>query len=167
MSKRQLISLAVLLAVGGAARASDPVGIYAVIERVVLEPSADPERIQVSGVFALAKGRGGDDYADPVRGIMSFTLVKGKEDVCRKEWADLKKMAGTKQCVAFASRYKPQGTVRKGDDTTKAADVYPLGLGLTKIPPSSGMAQKLLPLAKLPADPKEKGRDKEGKESRP
>jgi len=42
MSRRHLISLAVLLAVGGAARASDPVGIYAVIERVVLEPSADP-----------------------------------------------------------------------------------------------------------------------------
>ena len=76
-------------------------------------------------------------------------------------------MAGTKQCVAFASRYKPQGTVRKDGDPARAADVYPLSVGLTKVPPSSGMAQKLLPLAKLPTDRKDKGKDNEGKESRP
>src|SRR5262245_40679557 len=40
-------------------RASDPIGIYAFVDKVVFEPNADkPERIQVWGGFALAEGYG-------------------------------------------------------------------------------------------------------------
>ena len=77
MSRRHLAVLAVLLAVP-AARASDPVGIYAVVDKVVLEPSTGPaDHIQVWGVFALAQPGGGDVYAPPQRGYMSFTLAPG------------------------------------------------------------------------------------------
>src|SRR5205807_764109 len=82
MSRRHLAVVAVVLALAPAARASDPVGIYAVVDKVMLSPSTGPaERIQIWGVFALAQGRGGDDYSPPMRGYMSFTLVKGKENV--------------------------------------------------------------------------------------
>jgi hypothetical protein len=41
------------------ALASDPVGVYAYVDKVVLEPSeGKPERIQIWGGFALAEGRG-------------------------------------------------------------------------------------------------------------
>src|SRR5262245_22109735 len=119
MSRKPLLALAALLAVGAAARASDPVGIYAVIDKVVVEPSTgDVERVQLWGVFAVAQG-GGDNYSPPARGYMSFTLPKQKQDVARKEWKDLQKMAGTKQVVAFGARYGKKGTVRKGGDPTK------------------------------------------------
>jgi hypothetical protein len=155
MRKKLLLSLVVLL-VGGAARASDPVGIYALIERVVVEPSVGaPERIQVWGVFALAQPGTADSYSPPTRGYMYFTLAPGKEDVCRKEWTDLKKVAGTKQCVAFARRYKPTGAVRSVKDPVKKADVYPLGFGLTKVPANNSVAKKLLAVEAPP-----KGKDK-------
>lgn len=161
MIRGPLFSLAVLLVAAAAARASDPVGVYAVIDRVEVSPrTGAAERLQISGVFALAAGRGGDGYSPPLRGTMSFTLVKGKEDVCRKEWADLVKVAGTRQCVAFGSRYKVPPAVRKGGDPTKDPDVYPLGFGVTRVPANNYVAKKLL--AK-PAEPKDKaGKDKSG-----
>ena len=153
---------ALLLALAPAARASDPTGIYAVVDKVVLEPSTGPaERIQVWGVFALSQGRGGDEYSPPSRGYMYFTAVKGKEDLCRKEWADLKKLAGTKQCVAFGTRYERKATVRtvrQGGDATKDPDKYPLGFGLTKVPADHDVARKLLDASKPPAKGKDKDR---------
>lgn len=158
MSRRHLTVAAVLLALAPAARASDPTGIYAVVDKVMLSPSIGPaESIQVWGVFALAQRQSSDDYSPPTRGYMSFRLVKGKEDVCRKEWADLKKLAGTRQCVALGSRYERKGTVRQGGDPTKAPDVYPLGFGLTKVPADNYMAKKLLAV-KPPAANKDKVR---------
>ena len=158
MSRRHLAVAAVLLALAPAVRASDPVGIYAVVDKVMVSPSSGPaESIQIWGVFALAQNSGGNDYAPPRRGYMSFTLVKGKEDVCRKEWADLKKLAGTQQCVAFGTHYGRKGTVRQGGDPTKAPDVYPLGFGLTKVPADNYIAKKLLAV-KPPRENKDKTR---------
>src|SRR5437773_214914 len=81
-----------------AARASDPTGIYAFVDRVVFEPSeAAPERIQVWGGFALARTENRNDYHDAERGFLYFKLRVGEEDICLKEWADLKSVAGTGQ----------------------------------------------------------------------
>src|SRR5437870_673605 len=63
--------------------ASDPNGIYAFVDKVVLEPSEGaPERIQIWGGFALAEGNG-YQYAPAERGFMYFKLKPGKESVCR------------------------------------------------------------------------------------
>ena len=149
MSRKPLLALAALLAVGAAARASDPVGIYAVIDKVVVEPSTgDAERVQIWGVFAVAQSGKGDRYTPPARGYMSFTLPKDKQDVARKEWNDLKKLAGTKQVVAFGARYGVRATVRKGGDPTKKPDVYSLGYGVEKIPPGNYQAKILLAFLK-------------------
>ncbi|MBW8895458.1 MAG: hypothetical protein JF613_04655 [Acidobacteria bacterium] len=54
-----LVVLGACLALSVALRASDMVGIYGIVEKVVLEPSdAAPQRVQVWGAFALAEGRG-------------------------------------------------------------------------------------------------------------
>src|SRR5688572_33124636 len=79
--------------------ASDPVGVYAFVDKVVLEPSeGQPERIQIWGGFALAEGRG-DTYAPAKRGYMYFALKPGEEELSRKEWNDLKSLAGAEQFV--------------------------------------------------------------------
>ena len=115
------------------ALASDPVGLYALIDKVVLEPNAQsPERIQVWGVFALAKGRG-YEYEQAKRGWVYYKLNPEKPDVCRKEWADLKSVAGQEQAVGFGSRYQERGRLRKESDKPETPDVYPLGFGVTKV----------------------------------
>jgi hypothetical protein len=137
-TKSSLLGMALLsamvLGVGQSeSRASDPVGVYAFVDKVVLEPSeGQAERIQIWGGFALAEGYG-ETYAPAKRGYMYFTVKPGQEDICRKEWSDLKTLAGSDQFVAFASRHKVKGTVRKASDKPEKPDVYPTGFGLTKI----------------------------------
>ena len=129
--------------------ASDPVGIYCIVDKVTFEPNeANAQRIQVWGVFALAVSPG-DNYTVPARGYMYFTAPQGREAVAKKEWADLKSVAGTGQGVAFGPRYGSRdpatgqlgtlGTVRKTADKPANPDVYPIGgLGVTKVNPVAG-----------------------------
>lgn len=127
-----------LLAVGATpAAASDPVGVYAFVDKVAFEPNENsPERIQVWGGFALATGRG-ETYTEAARGYMYFTAPPGKEALARKEWNDLKAVAGSGQIVAFGSRWRPIGTVRKADEKPAKPDPYPLEMGLVKITSST------------------------------
>jgi hypothetical protein len=102
---------------GAKAFASDPIGIYALIDRVVLEPSeGNPERIRIWGAFSFAMRNFGDQYTPPVRGYLYYQLPAQPNDaaVAKAEWADMQKSAGTGQIVAFGSRYKQFGTVRRG-----------------------------------------------------
>jgi len=136
MKMHRLLALLLILAACAAvpAHASDPVGIYAVVEKVLFEPNeVAPERIQIWGAFALTDGHSGDGYLPPQRGYLYFTLKPGKEDTCRKEWNDLKAVAGTAQGVGFGGRYMPNGRVRKPGEKAEAADVYPIMMGVTRM----------------------------------
>ncbi len=130
-----LCTAALLTGAASATRASDPTGIYAFVDRVVFEPSdAAPERIQVWGGFALAKTENRNDYHDAQRGYLYFKLRPGEEEICKKEWADLKAVAGTGQIVAFGSRPEIRGiTLRKADAKAEKPDVYPKGWGMNKV----------------------------------
>jgi len=130
-----LCATALLASVAWTAHASDPNGIYAFVDRVVIEPSdTSPERIQVWGGFALAKGRNGYDYNDAERGYLYFKMRPGEEEICKKEWADLKAVAGTGQIVSFGTRYeKTPPTLRKADAKVENPDVYPKSWGMTKV----------------------------------
>ncbi len=120
------------LRLGGRAEASDPAGIYALVQKVVLEPNGDqPERLQVWGVFAFAKDRG-FQYTEPAYGYLFYKLAAGKEEVCRTEWADLKKLAGTGVCLTFGSRYEEKGRLRKDYEKPSLPEAYPLGWGLQR-----------------------------------
>ncbi len=137
--------------------ASDPIGAYALIDKVVLEPSEQaPTRIQVWGAFTLATRTNGDTYAEPVRGYLYYQVVKGKEEVCRKEWADMKKIAGTGEVIGLGSRYSrvALGTVHRASEKAEKADPYPLGMGLIRVRRETDYSpiQKLLTLP-APATP--------------
>jgi hypothetical protein len=147
-----LLAIVLGLLVGTAfeARASDPVGIYAIVDKVVFEPSdAAPERVQVWGAFAIAKGRG-ETYEPAERGYMYFKLGSEPE-VTRKEWADLKAVAGSGQIVGLGFRHSPKGTVRKAEAKPESPDAHPKGMGLTKI-----KARDYAPLNELAALHKKK-----------
>ena len=128
------LTLAAILVVAGAARASDPTGGYLTVDKVVLAPKDAPTTIQIWGSFVFATRTGGKSYGEPVRGYLYYEVVSGKEDVCRKEWSDLKKAAGTGQIIGFGSSYelKSLGKVRKADEKPKSPTAYPLGNGLVK-----------------------------------
>jgi len=119
------------------AHASDPVGIYALVNKVVLEPNdTAPERIQILGAFAIAEGSG-DKYKTAERGYLYFKINPEKAQLCRNEWMDLKAVAGTGQIVSFASRYQQKGTLHQPRSKPQDPDVYPLAFGLHKVRPES------------------------------
>ena len=126
--------------------ASDPVGVYAIVQRVVFEPNEKaPERIQIWGVFALADtSRPGDNYTKPQRGYMYYSLPKGKEPVALKEWADFKAVAGTGQGIAFGTRYSMLGKVHPESEKPGSPEAYSPdsyfanGIGVSKVNPARG-----------------------------
>lgn len=113
---------------------SDWVGVYARVDKVVLEPNAAaPERIQIWGAFALASKEDRDSYDPAQRGYLYYSLKPGKEVICRKEWSDLKAIAGSDQVVGFGGRRLPAPRVRKGDEKPANPDEYEVNFGLTKM----------------------------------
>ena len=135
-----VVGLVVLFCATQIAMASDPVGVYALIDKVVIEPNDNaPERIQIWGTFITSTGDFGSAYNQPVRGYLYFSLPSGKEQLAKAEWSDLKKIAGTGQAIAFGSRYQQMKThaqVRKASDKVESPDTYPTGMGLVKLPDS-------------------------------
>jgi hypothetical protein len=109
------------------------------VDRVVLTPAKNPTTIQIWGSIALATEKGGHAYAKPERGYLYYKAPAGKEAVCRREWNDLKKAAGTGQVIGFGGSYNLQalGKVRKAgtkpQPDPEVPDVYPLGNGLVKV----------------------------------
>ncbi len=140
------LSLGLVLGLCGLAQASDPVGVYALIDKVVMEPADNPERVQLWGTFALAKKQFGEEYTEPAYGYLYFAIVQGKEARCLTEWNDLQKIAGTGTGVAIGSRYylsKTPISVRKAAIKPAGTDPYPLGIGLTKLTESNYMVKVL------------------------
>jgi hypothetical protein len=114
--------------------ASDPVGVYAVVEKIVLEPSdAAPQRIQIWGAFSLADRNHTDNYGPPERGYLYYSCPQGQDSVCRNEWADLKTVAGKNAGIGFGGRYKDLGRVRKADEKVASPDTYPIQLGVVRM----------------------------------
>jgi hypothetical protein len=127
------------------AAASYPCGIYARIDKVELGPSeTKPEWVKVHGDFILVKTSG--RLSEPERGYMYFSLIEGKEDLCRLEWADLKDLAKPgafdKNVVGFGSAHAEQNDSLARDGNSPnvhraAAGVaptpYPLNQGLSRL----------------------------------
>jgi hypothetical protein len=132
--KRSTVGLVVLgacIALGVVLQASDMVGVYGVVERVTLEPSEKaPERIQVWGAFSFADAKNGSAYGPAARGYLYYSCPSGQESVCRKEWSDLKSVAGKSTAVGFGMRYKPTGRIRKADEKVASPDPYPIERGV-------------------------------------
>ena len=114
-------------------RASDPIGVFAKIDKVVLEPNgSSPERIQLWGAFCLADEKDRDSYLPPQKGYLYYTLPAEKSDAARMEWNDLKAKAGSGDVIGFGSRSAAKAKVRSANDKPENPDVYPVAFGLVK-----------------------------------
>jgi hypothetical protein len=126
--------------------ASDPMGIYCVVNRVVMAPDEQhPTTAQVWGACATATGGPAEDgsytpgwYATPRKGYLYYSAPKGKEDVCLREWTDLKRVAGTGEVVGFGGRRQNVGRIRLVSEVPRDPDPYPIQMGVTKL--TSAMA---------------------------
>ena len=120
----------------GVAHASGPIGVYALVEKVTFEPNADkPERIRISGVFITTEETPDNStvYLAPQRGYLYFRLPKGNEELARREWVDLKSVAGTRQVLGLGSSWITKVHVWKTDTAAITPEDYPMGNGLVKI----------------------------------
>jgi hypothetical protein len=124
--------------------ASEIVGIYALVDRVVFEPNEQsPQNIQVWGVFSTSR-----DPAAAKRGYLYFRppFVPEFQEAALKEWRDLKAVAGSGQAVAFGQQYfyVPQMAVadayfqtlprvRPASEKPEWADGYPVNIGVSKL----------------------------------
>ena len=137
---RRLGMAVVLAGLAGVALASDPVGVYARIDRVVMEPDdRAPERVQVWGVFSVAEASNRADYRPAQRGYLYFRLPEHAQ-AAQREWRDLQTVAGTRQIVAFGSRFQPLPTVRPATERAQSPDVYPINIGILKVNDRTGYA---------------------------
>ena len=107
---RAIFAVLCVLLAAGMLVASGPVGVYAVLEKVVFEPNeANAERIQLWGAFTFVDGGVAINGAKtpPQRGYLYFYLPESATEaqlkVARTEWSDLKEIAGTGQAVAFGN----------------------------------------------------------------
>jgi hypothetical protein len=130
------IVLALVVLAGPASlTASGPLGIYGIVEKVVFEPDEKaPERIQVWGAFAYVDqdqrpGRAGA-VSPAKRGYLYLTLpiilpaTKSQVEVIRREWADLKAVAGTGQAIGFGSWGYTGGFVGLQPDANTTSPPY-------------------------------------------
>ena len=114
------------------AHASDFTGAYARIEKVAFEPNPDsPERIQVWGVFSIAKPDDRNDYLPAARGYLYLKMDQNPR-ATRNEWNDLKQVAGRDEIVAFGNRSNPV-RLRKPDEKPQDPDPYFVNIGVTKV----------------------------------
>ncbi len=141
-------TVAAILALAGAwivgtvhVDASDPIGIYAVIEKVVLEPAqGQPQRVQIWGAFSLADTRNNDDYGTPHKGYLYYSCPPPQISTCQNEWADLNSVAGKGIGVGFGGRHMPTGRVRSATDKPDSPDSYPIRMGVVRMGTSGGRA---------------------------
>jgi len=120
-------NLLVFVSVVPVLTASDFIGVYAKIVRVVIEN----DTAQIWGVFAAAKPNDRNDYLPPVRGYLYFKLGPNAE-VTRNEWNDLKQVAGKEEIVAFSAR-PFTAVVHKSGEKPQNPDEYKMNTGVTRV----------------------------------
>ena len=108
---RSILIILALVAATTRLYASDPIGIYGVVDKVVFEPNeSNPSAVQIWGAFALAVPRspngvrnvpagsfgseqGGDLYSSIQKGYLYYSCPASKQTACANEWSDLKMSA--------------------------------------------------------------------------
>src|SRR5688572_20789045 len=115
-SRLTLFTTAALIA-AAPAPVSDPIGVFAVIDRVVLEPDAtNPRTIQVWGVFAMADKSDRNNYLPAQRGYLYYAVSPQNPRATLAEWADFKAVAGTGQAIGWGSRFAESGRIRRASE---------------------------------------------------
>jgi hypothetical protein len=156
MSRATRWSLACVLAIGTvatSASASDPLGVYCIVDKVVLEPSDYPDRAQIWGACAIAdRNFVNGSFSAPAKGYFYYAIPLGKEEIVRAEWNDLRQASGTGALVGYGRRYQPVGRFRGSADRVESPDPYPVHMGVLRVGPQiPGHLRELADALKLVA----------------
>jgi hypothetical protein len=146
MRKRLISSVVLGLAVlaAPALHAKSVIGVYGLIDRVVLEPNAtEPQRAQIWGTFLLADRERPDAYLDAKRGYLYYACPTGKDAVCLSEWNELTSVAAKGTAIGFGSRFQSNGRVRLATEAVASPDAYPIQFGVARLG-TDQVAQDLL-----------------------
>lgn len=136
-----LATLAMSITIGaGSVRASDPIGVYGLIDKVSVTPSAGgPAIAQIWGAFSIAvvppsgNYKPEEAYGKAIKGYLLFTCPSGQQAACEAEWNDLKSLAGTGEVAGFGTRWGTAPRVRSASDTAGAPDSYKTNVGVIRM----------------------------------
>jgi hypothetical protein len=137
-------TVAAAVALVAMAPPSDPVGVYGIVDRVVISP--DTTTIQIWGSFAVSDQKQGDHYLPAAKGYLYYRLNSKNAQASRAEWADLRSLAGTKTLLGFSAKWQPNtpGRVRCATEAASSPDEYQIfsGMGVVRLrdPRNSGWA---------------------------
>lgn len=120
-------------------RASDPVGVYGLIDRVAVTTAAGGQKTaQIWGTFSIAVTppsrtyKPEEAYGKVQKGYLLFTCGSEKA-LCEAEWNDLKSLAGKGEVAGFGTRWGTAPRVRMAADAPDAPDTYQLNVGVVRI----------------------------------
>lgn len=121
-------------------RASDPIGVYAVVDRVQVTTGGGGEAVaQVWGSFVLAVNPevrpypASEGYGKAATGYLLFRCPADKRATCAAEWNDLTSVAGKKEIVGFGRRWEAAPRVRPNTEAPSAPDTYAINVGVAKL----------------------------------
>jgi hypothetical protein len=101
-------ALALLFPTASVIAKNASIGIYAIIDRVTFEPAAGPPNsVRVSGVFVVPVPMSSGNYRSPQKGYLYFRIAPGAEQETRRDWRELKTLAGSGKVVEFGQYWVP------------------------------------------------------------
>ena len=150
---RVLLVFLLLGATASQLLADGPVGVYAMIQKVVFEPDErTATKIQIWGVFVWVDGglKTPGPIRLPVKGYLYFKLPSNAADAAaaKKDWNEIKGFAGTAQIIGFGDwdyagpfedLYIPvtgnqeEVRVRKPNEAPAKPITYPIKTGMVKV----------------------------------
>jgi hypothetical protein len=161
-TKLFIVGLGALVVFGaGVVRASDPIGVYCLLSKVVLAPNdTAPETVQLWGAFSFAVRRqpgmalvkpaggfgdaaAGDVYGPVQSGYLYFTCARAGDSRCINEWNNLKFVADKGTVVGFGGRYAENGRLRISTREIvklQPPDIYPINIGVIPMGSSPSFA---------------------------
>jgi len=120
--------------------ASDPVGVYGIIDRVAVTPAADGSATaQIWGSFVVAVAPPSRSYAPEEaygkvsKGYLLYHVASFKGSTAEAEWNDLRRVAGTGTIVGFGDRWKIAPRVRPSTESPAKPDDYTLNFGVVSL----------------------------------
>jgi hypothetical protein len=150
---RVLLTVVVIAISSSILMADGPVAVYAMVQKVVFEPSeAAPKTLQIWGVFVWVDGglKSPGPINLPQRGYIYFKLPDGAAEASatKEQWMEIKAIAGSNQIIAFGD-WKYSGPfedlyipaaggleevrVRKQAEAPAKPIAYPTRIGLVRI----------------------------------
>ena len=86
------------------------------MDKVVFEPDGSSrERIQFCGLFVVPVPISSGLYKAPERGVLYFSVPPDRTKIARKEWVELKRLAGSGEVLGFTEYWVPRPSDPQGN----------------------------------------------------